>query len=218
MPQGGVDGEALLVHEAVTHAPRVVGELVGELLGRVVITVGGHDHRPAGLLDVEPRLHGEERDGEGAAVRFQRPGPVEPFLHRPVRRQVLLLVRDHGHVAPRHRRRDVTGEVPQGQACQIVGGLERIVRLGAEREEQIALVRHLLGEVGVMVEHQPQRDLRAGCRPDDGEDVPFDVVDSVGRRGAVEQDQQPVHGQQFAQAGRESTAQLVERVSCQPPA
>ena len=59
----------------------VVGELVGEALGRALITVRGDDHRPAGLLDVEPRLHGEERRrGRDRPLPALGPGRNHSFI------------------------------------------------------------------------------------------------------------------------------------------
>ena len=138
--------------------PREFGELLGESVRQQLVVVGHRDDRPAGLLGIEPTLHRERRHRQHPRVALHLVGAVEQLLHRPLGGEVLLLMGQHPQLSPPDRRRDLTGEQSSGEHGEVAGGLQLIVGLGAEADDDVGPVDHRLGHVGVVVEHDGDAD------------------------------------------------------------
>ena len=186
-------GTASLHLESVAQRPGEIGELVGEPLGERPIAVGDDDRRPAALGDVEPGLHRIVRRLQHARVRLHGARAVEPGLHRPLRGQELLLVREQRDLAPgRDRlqpRRAMMRSSSSVPILPVSNGSCGCVRCA---DDGVDALDHLLRDVGVVIEPEHDRDVRPEDLAAERGLLALDVVDALGRAGAVQLQRQPV--------------------------
>jgi hypothetical protein len=88
------------------------------------------------------------------------------------------------------------------------------MRLGAVADDGRAALHDLAGHVGVVVEPEDDRDLASQDRAAERYLLAFDVVDPLGRAGAVQLQRQPVDGSGGLQPFPDAPGEDLERVAC----
>ncbi len=138
--------------------PAHLGELVGDALGCIAITVGDRERRPAQRRVVVPRVDHERRRRQHVAGALDRAHAAEHRAHRRQEVDGLAAAEQHRQRAPRHHRLALAEHGRDRELAGLVADARVIaVRVGLVRDDRVGDLDAVARQVAVEVVRDHER-------------------------------------------------------------